>query len=157
MSKTFFRLPTWAQIWFLLPGQEAQMVGTNWGEGQSLYVLLKSRASPEVEGAIAVAQASSGWWERWQPSRVCLLIVMQSWMPVAAVYRACLWTNSSIPPSDSANRTVCVCMEESYSEPCSSPGRCRSSIWCSHQLCCARALLCWLPFRGLAFYQCRCK
>lgn len=68
MSKTFFRLPTWAQIWFLLPGQEAQMVETNWGEGQSLYVLLKSRGSPEVEGAIAVAQASSGWWERWQPS-----------------------------------------------------------------------------------------
>lgn len=36
------------------------MVETNWGEGQSLYVLLKSRGSPEVEGAIAVAQASSG-------------------------------------------------------------------------------------------------
>lgn len=36
------------------------MVETNWGGGQLLYALLKSRASPEVEGAVAVAQVSSG-------------------------------------------------------------------------------------------------
>lgn len=36
------------------------MVETNWGGGQSLYVFLKSCVSLEVEGEVAVAQASSG-------------------------------------------------------------------------------------------------
>lgn len=44
---------------FLLPGCAAQMVETNWGGGQSLYVFLKSCVSLEVEGEVAVAQASS--------------------------------------------------------------------------------------------------
>lgn len=45
---------------FLLPGCTAQMVETNWGGGQRLYVFLKCCASLEVEGEAAVAQASSG-------------------------------------------------------------------------------------------------
>lgn len=36
------------------------MVETNWGGGQSLCVFLKSCVSLEVEGEVAVAQASSG-------------------------------------------------------------------------------------------------
>lgn len=44
----------------LLPGCTAQMVETNWGWGQSLYVFWKSCASLEVEGEAAVAEASSG-------------------------------------------------------------------------------------------------
>lgn len=44
----------------LLPGCTAQIVETNWGGGQSLYVFLKSCASLEVEGEVAVAEASSG-------------------------------------------------------------------------------------------------
>lgn len=53
----FFHFMTWSQVCFLLPGRAAQMVETNWGGGQSLYVLWKSHTSSGVAGAVGTAEA----------------------------------------------------------------------------------------------------
>lgn len=52
---TFFPFHDLISGLFSAPGRATQMVETNWGGGQSLYVLWKSHTSSGVAGAVGTA------------------------------------------------------------------------------------------------------